>query len=117
MKSGRERVRILSEVFRALGHPVRLGIIELLQENELTVSEIADWLGADVTSVSKHLSLLRGLGMVRGRKDGLAMCCALSFFQLSPFIRCVEKRVNRRTGDEEPAVKTVRNSRNVRETN
>jgi DNA-binding transcriptional ArsR family regulator len=117
LNSGRERVRMLSEVFSALGHPTRLGIIELLQERELTVSEIADRLDAGVTSVSKHLSLLRGLGMVRGRKVGLTMCCTLSLFPLSPFIRCVEKRVNRRAGDEERAVETGKERRDGAGTN
>ena len=101
LKSRRERVRIISEVFRALGQPTRLGIIELLQEREMTVSEIADRLCANVTSVSKHLSLLRGLGIVRGRKVGLTTYCTLAMPQLEAFIRCAEGRVAQQVVDHE----------------
>jgi ArsR family transcriptional regulator, arsenate/arsenite/antimonite-responsive transcriptional repressor len=77
-----------------LGHPMRLAIMGLLQERELTVNEIADRLNANVTSVSKHLSLLRGLGIVRGRKVGPAAYRKLGMPQLIDFVGCVACRVS-----------------------
>lgn len=91
---------MLSEIFRALGQPTRLGVVELLQKREMTVSEIADRLGADVSNVSKHLALLRGVGIVRTRKVGPSVLCTLSMPQLRPFLRCVGKCANRRARDE-----------------
>jgi DNA-binding transcriptional ArsR family regulator len=79
-----------------MGQPTRLGIIELLYESEMTVSEIADHLKADVTSVSKHLALLRGVGIVRSRKEGLTAYCALVVPQLIAFVRCVDGLLDRR---------------------
>jgi DNA-binding transcriptional ArsR family regulator len=79
-----------------LGHPTRVGIIELLHEKEMTVSEIADLLFANVTGVSKHLSVLRRLGIVRGRKVGLIVYCSLATPQLIAFIDCVDSRISQR---------------------
>jgi DNA-binding IscR family transcriptional regulator len=62
----------------------------------MTVSEIADRLCAKLTNVSKHLSLLRRLGMVRGRKVGLTACYSLATPQLIAFIECVDCRVSQR---------------------
>ncbi|MBI5572160.1 MAG: winged helix-turn-helix transcriptional regulator [Desulfomonile tiedjei] len=89
-------LKIRAEVFRALGQPTRLGIVELLQGHDMQVGEIAERLCANVTSVSKHLGVLRGLGIVEGRKVGLKLSCTLSVPQLDTFMRCVEERVARR---------------------
>ena len=89
-------LKIRAEVFRALGQPTRLGIVELLQGRDMQVSEIAEHLDADLTSVSKHLAVLRGLGLVEGRKVGLKLSCTLAVPQLGAFVRCVEERVAQR---------------------
>jgi hypothetical protein len=51
--------------------------------------------------VSKHLSLLRGLGIVRGRKVALRTYCALAMPQLGTFIRCAEGRVTQQVVEHE----------------
>jgi ArsR family transcriptional regulator, arsenate/arsenite/antimonite-responsive transcriptional repressor len=89
LKAPRERIRLLSEVCRALGHPTRLGIIEFLHQQEMTVSEISDRLDADATTVSKHLSFLKGLGIVGIRKVGLRVYCVLAMPGLMAFVGCV----------------------------
>ena len=89
-------LKIRAEVFRALGQPTRLGIVELLQGHDMQVGEMAELLGADLTSVSKHLAVLRQLGIVEGRKVGLKLSCTLAVPQLGAFMRCVEERVAQR---------------------
>lgn len=60
-----------SEVLRALGHPLRLRIIEYLRAGERCVCEIIPAVGAEQSVVSKHLALLRQAGLLACRKEGL----------------------------------------------
>lgn len=59
-----------AELFKALGHPVRLRILELLESGEKTVSELQAMLEIDASSVSQQLSLLRARQLVDARKHG-----------------------------------------------
>lgn len=79
-----------------MGQPTRLRILELLQETEMTVTEIAYRLEADVTTVSKHLSFLKGLGIVRIRKAGFRVYCVLAMPELMVFVGCVETFIGQR---------------------
>jgi DNA-binding transcriptional ArsR family regulator len=59
-----------AEVFRALGHPARVRIIELLRDGERSVGSLQGALGLDSSGTSQHLALLRKHGLVSGRRDG-----------------------------------------------
>lgn len=60
-----------AEIFKALSHPTRVAIIELLyKERELPVTRIHEQLGLEQTNVSQHLSVLRDKHLVTGRKHG-----------------------------------------------
>ena len=62
----RERLRLKAEVFKAMGHPLRLGIIEFLQPGEMCVCDIVTHVGTEISNVSKHLSILKKTGVGRG---------------------------------------------------
>ncbi len=59
-----------AELFKALGHPVRLRILELLMSGEKTVSELQADLEIEASSVSQQLSLMRARQLVDARKNG-----------------------------------------------
>jgi DNA-binding transcriptional ArsR family regulator len=63
----RERMAVR---FRALGEPTRLKILERLFRSPASVSEILAAVGSTQANVSKHLTVLRSGGLVRGRKEG-----------------------------------------------
>jgi ArsR family transcriptional regulator len=81
-----ERARVL----KALAHPTRLFIVEVLSDGERCVHELTEMVGADMSTVSKHLSVLKSVGIVADDKRGsevyytLRMACVLGFFD------CVE---------------------------
>jgi len=62
-----------AELFKALGHPVRIRILELLREGEQTVSSLQQQLGIEMPSVSQQLAVLRTRQLVSGRKDGTSV--------------------------------------------
>ena len=61
-----DRVRLLG----ALADPTRLRILYALKENELSVAELQEVLGVGQSRISNHLSLLKGVGLVRDRREG-----------------------------------------------
>ncbi len=55
---------------RVIGDPTRIRILDLLREDELTVTKITEALGASQQNASKHLGVLLQAGIVARRKDG-----------------------------------------------
>lgn len=66
------------EVFKTLANQKRLEILQLLNQKELSVTEMVDMLGVNQANLSQHLSLLRKLRLVSTRKDGLHVYYRLS---------------------------------------
>lgn len=61
----------VADVMRTMGNPLRLRILHLLEEGELTVGEIVRSVPTTQANVSKHLTALRAAGLVSGRRDGV----------------------------------------------
>jgi ArsR family transcriptional regulator len=59
-----------AEFFKALGHPVRIRILELLVDGERSVQELQEALALDQPIVSQHLASLRAKSIVKARKEG-----------------------------------------------
>lgn len=71
-----------ADLFRALAHPTRIAVLELLAVRERTVQELQDALGLDQPAVSQHLAALRSRLLVSSRKEG-----TLAYYTLrSPLI-------------------------------
>lgn len=61
---------LIARRFRALGEPMRVRILDLLRDEELSVAALAERLGAGQQNVSKHLAVLVDAGMLSRRKEG-----------------------------------------------
>jgi DNA-binding transcriptional ArsR family regulator len=61
---------LIAQRFRALGDPLRVRILDLLRDQELSVTTLAERLAAGQQNVSKHLAVLTDSGMLARRKDG-----------------------------------------------
>lgn len=59
-----------AELFKALSHPVRIRILELLRDGEQRVSDLQEQLEIEMSSVSQQLAVLRNRQIVEGRKEG-----------------------------------------------
>ena len=75
-----------ARVMKALAHPSRLFIVDELSRGERCVCELTEMIGADVSTVSKHLAVLREAGLVLDDRRGqqvfyrLRVPCILNFF-------------------------------------
>ncbi len=95
-----ERLRLKAEVFKAMGHPLRLGVIEFLRDGEKCVCEIVDHTGTGISNISKHLSVLKKAGIVTDRRDGLRIMYSLTMSCALDFVHCVEGVVIKRLEDQ-----------------
>lgn len=66
-----------AELFKALAHPARVRVLELLSEGERTVGEMQPLVGIEPSHLSQQLAVLRRAGVVTGRKEGAAVVYSL----------------------------------------
>jgi DNA-binding transcriptional ArsR family regulator len=64
---------VKAQLFRVLGHPVRIRILELLGEGERTVGDLQAQLELDSSGTSQHLAALRQLGLLDARREGTSV--------------------------------------------
>ncbi len=79
-----------AKIAKALAHPTRLFIVDELSRNERCVCELTEMIGADASTVSKHLSVLRNAGIVNYEKRGLSVYYRLRFRCVLNFFGCIE---------------------------
>ena len=95
----REKYEAEAQVIKALAHPTRLFIVDMISESPHCVCEITEQVGADISTVSKHLSVLKEAGIVRDEKRGTMVYYHLLTPCVLDFRRCVrgvlQSRVDR----------------------
>ena len=117
--------RFKAEFFRALGHPARLRILELLRNGEQSVSELQTDLEIEASSVSQQLAVLRAKNIVDTRRAGTSVYYSVrdpQIFQLLDVARGIfnnhlidlQAMLGSETQDEDPA-DTESSARPVRE--
>jgi len=79
-----------AKIAKALAHPSRLLMLDALAKKDLCVCELTEFVGADQTTVSKHLAVLKNIGLVEDRKDGLNVIYSLKVPCILNFFSCAE---------------------------
>jgi DNA-binding transcriptional ArsR family regulator len=77
-------------VAKALAHPTRLLMIDALGQRQMCVCELTELVGADQSTISKHLAVLRRAGIVEDRKEGVMTFYRLKVHCLEGFWKCIE---------------------------
>jgi ArsR family transcriptional regulator len=80
---------IRAKIIKAMSHPVRLMMIDVLKTGEHSFSRIFDLFKLDKSTVSKHLLVLKEAGIVSSRKDGIEMIYRLEVPCVLDFFSCV----------------------------
>jgi ArsR family transcriptional regulator len=79
-----------ARIAKALAHPSRLLILDALKDQDCCVCELTDLVGADQSTVSKHLSILKNAGLVEDRKAGAMVYYRNTCTCLDGFFECIE---------------------------
>lgn len=70
--------RLKAEFFKALGHPLRIRVLELLVDGDHSVGELQELLEVEQSALSQQLGVLRRAGFVTSRRDGSRVEYALA---------------------------------------
>jgi ArsR family transcriptional regulator len=89
---GEER-RIAADVLKAMAHPVRLGVIEVLASGDRTVTELYEELGCSQSMMSQQLKILCQQKLVSVRKEGTQKYCSLSNRDFLKLFDCMHKHL------------------------
>lgn len=84
------RLRHNARVFKALGHATRLFMVEELGRQERCVNDLQALIGADISTISKHLAVLREAGLVRDERRGNQVFYSMTAPCVLEFMSCVE---------------------------
>lgn len=68
---------VKADLFKALGHPARVRVLEVLSEGEHTVSDLQPLVGIESSHLSQQLGVLRRAGLVTTRREGSSVHYAL----------------------------------------
>jgi ArsR family transcriptional regulator len=79
-----------SKILKAMAHPTRLFILDQLHEKPLCVCEINEMIPADVSTISKHLSVMKNAGILSSKKQGLQVFYKLEMPCILNSLRCIQ---------------------------
>ena len=85
------RYEARARIIKALAHPARLLMVDELQAGPRCVCELRAAVGSDLSTVSKHLLLLKNAGIVQDEKRGVQVFYRLRCPCVTDFFRCAEQ--------------------------
>jgi len=100
------RCEARAAIFKALGHPTRLFIMEKLRDNPYCVCELTELIGADTSTVSKHLTILRNVGLVQSSKKGTTVYYSITCSCLVQFLEGAESLLRMKAATDRAALES-----------
>ena len=104
------RYDALAEILKAIAHPTRLLIVEELSKKPRCVSELTEMIGADTSTVSKHLTLMKSSGIVDSSKNGNQVYYSLRVTCVFNFISCLESVIEENAKEKMELINTFNNN-------
>ena len=106
-KNARLRYEKQAQIAKAIGHPLRIAIIDFLGDGEQCVCDIAKHIGSERSNVSRHLSVLVNAGLLDYRKDGLKVIYRLDTPCVLDFFSCASRVLTHRAKDSEKLLRAL----------
>jgi DNA-binding transcriptional ArsR family regulator len=91
--AGRPVAEAKADLFKALAHPARVRVLELLAGREHTVGELAEATGLELSHLSQQVSVLRKAGIVDSRRVRSAVICALRDAQTAELLAVARRMI------------------------
>jgi len=87
-----EKLEEVASKLRAVAHPMRVAIIQLLDEKEqMNVTQIYESLGIEQATASHHLNILKSKGVLRSRRDGKQTFYSIKQDSIIRIVDCVSR--------------------------
>lgn len=101
-------VKLTSDFFKALSHPVRLNILRTLKDGERCVCEIIEELDIEQSNLSQHLGLMKKQGLLDSRKDGQKVIYRIVYPSVLDVVNAAEKTLSEQIADSQGLLKFLK---------
>jgi DNA-binding transcriptional ArsR family regulator len=92
---------VKANLFRVLGHPARVRVLELLRDGERSVGALQAELGLDSGGTSQHLAALRRIGLVTARREGTSVFYSVADPRVFDLLAAGREIITRRLAGEQ----------------
>lgn len=99
-KQHRQQIAAQAKIFKALGHPSRLLMADALAQGPLCVCELQSLVKSNLSTVSKHLAVLKEAGVVHDEKSGTNVYYHLTICCLPVFLACTLTMLEEQAGKQ-----------------
>lgn len=99
-----------ASLFRVLGHPARVRILELLREGERSVGALQAELGLDSGGTSQHLASLRRIGLVGSRREGTSVYYRVDDPRVFDLLEAGRAIIGRRLAEQQSMLRDLESS-------
>lgn len=89
---------LAATVLRAMGHPMRLGVLDVLRHGPRTVTALYQELGCSQSMMSQQLQILERSGLVASRREGTSKVCRLQNRDVLRMLACVRRHLHATLG-------------------
>ncbi|MHC4617529.1 MAG: ArsR/SmtB family transcription factor [Planctomycetota bacterium] len=96
-----------AEIAKAIAHPVRIAIVDFLKDGEQCVCDIAEYVGAERSNVSRHLSVMVNAGVLEFRREGLKVIYKLKTPCVLDFFSCITACLKQQLKESEKLLSTL----------
>jgi ArsR family transcriptional regulator len=100
--------KVKAELFRTLGHPVRIRVLELLQDGPRPVRELLEEIEVESSNLSQQLAVLRRAGLVVSSRDGSTVLYTLSTPDVADLMRAARRILTSMLSDQEELLAELR---------
>ena len=90
LQSARQSAKDRAAIVKAMAHPTRLLVMDVLTGGEKCVNDLTLLAGCDVTTLSKHLALMRRAGLLQCDKRGVSVFYRIACPCFLEFFRCID---------------------------
>ena len=91
----REKNELRTTILKALANLTRICIMEKLREGPHSVSRLAERVQSDISTVSKHLSILKSAGLIEDQKDGTSVYYSLTTDSILDILASIDVVIRR----------------------
>jgi ArsR family transcriptional regulator len=99
---------VRARILKALAHPTRLFILDRLTEREYCVCELAGLIGADISTISKHLSMMKNAGVLKFRKEKNIIYYSIACDCVTHYLECVDGVIKSNIDQHKRLLKNVK---------
>ena len=89
-----------AQIAKAIAHPLRIAVIDLLKDGPQCVCDIAEYVGSERSNVSRHLSVMVNAGILEHHKEGLKVIYGLRTPCIIDFFSCTTECLKRQLADD-----------------